>query len=99
MMIKAAALAALLCACSMPVFAAGDPCKPTLCMWSKVTGSSGGSDCNGSIAEFFGIQIWKKGKFKASATSSAREQFLGKCSEDKAQQKEIIQKFGRVISG
>ncbi|MCY1271818.1 hypothetical protein D9M68_218040 [compost metagenome] len=99
MMKKAIALAALLaCGASMPAMAE-DPCKVTLCMWGKVTGASGGSECSSAISHFFGIQVWKKGKFKASSTSDQRESFLGGCSEDKAEQKQIIQKFGRALSG
>ncbi|MCY1296031.1 hypothetical protein D9M71_36900 [compost metagenome] len=99
MKMKAIALAAFLaCGASMPANA-GDPCKVTLCMWGKLTGSSGGSECSGAISDFFGIQVWKRGKFRAAATSDARESFLGGCPYDAAEQKQIIQKFGRVISG
>lgn len=84
------------CAASLPAVAS-DPCEVTLCMWGKVTGHSGGSACSGAISKFFGIQVWKRGKFRASATSKAREKFLGKCSADKAEQKKIIRKFGRVL--
>ncbi|MCY1285335.1 hypothetical protein D3C85_1618500 [compost metagenome] len=94
---KAVALAALLaCGASMPVIA-GDPCKVTLCMYGKLVGESGGSECASAEAEFFGIQVWKKGKFKPSATSKERDKFLNKCPEDRDEQKQIIQKFGRVL--
>ncbi|MNF95307.1 hypothetical protein D3C84_780530 [compost metagenome] len=84
------------CAASLPA-AASDPCEVTLCMWGKVTGQGGGSACSGAISKFFGIQVWKRGKFRPSATSNAREKFLGQCPEDKAEQKQIIRKFGRVL--
>ncbi|WP_271408128.1 TrbM/KikA/MpfK family conjugal transfer protein [Pseudomonas sp. Q1-7] len=77
--------------------AASDPCEVTLCMWGKVTGQGGGSACSGAISKFFGIQVWKRGKFRAGATSDAREKFLGRCTEAKGEQKQIIRKFGRVL--
>jgi TrbM. len=99
MLKKAVVLTALLaCGASMPALA-GDPCKVTLCMWGKFTGQSGGSECSSSVAEFFGIQVWKHGKFKASSTSNERAKFLNQCPEDKAEQKQIINKFGRLLNG
>ena len=88
----------IVCGAALPA-AASDPCEVTLCMWGKLTGQGGGSACSGAISKFFDIQVWKRGKFRAGATSDAREKFLGQCAADKAEQKQIIQKFGRVLGG
>ena len=54
---KTAIAAALLCLTagfSAPSFAA-DPCEVVLCMFGKVTGNSGGSECSSAEKAFFNI--------------------------------------------
>lgn len=81
-----------------PPAMAKDPCKAVLCLFGKLTGNSGGSECSGAELDYFSILIKRKGKIKWSQTASAREQFLNSCSAaDKGVNKKINGKFGRVF--
>jgi len=78
--------------------AGGDPCKTILCLGGMLTGDSGGSECSGAIKDYFDIQVWKKGKFKASRTLDARKQFLNGCpAEDGGYKDKINGKWGSVL--
>ncbi|VVN28926.1 hypothetical protein PS623_04679 [Pseudomonas fluorescens] len=70
--------------------AADDTCDTVLCLGGMLTGDSGGSACNSAIKKYFDIQVWKKGKFKASKTKSKRKQFLDQCSSDNSGTKEKV---------
>ncbi|MBS0847033.1 conjugal transfer protein [Citrobacter sp. JGM124] len=91
---------ALLCltACtSTPTFAA-DPCQIVLCMYGKVTGNSGGSECRSAEKAFFSLNAFKKkGRFDPSKTSNMRKVLLGQCkTADPAAIAKIIGEFGRI---
>lgn len=79
---------------------AADPCKAVICLAGEVLGQGGGSECNGSIQEYFGIQVWKHGKFKPSDTAKKRNSFLNSCpaDDDGGFKKKIGDKFGKVLS-
>jgi len=64
---------------STPSAFAKDPCKAVLCMFGKLTGNSGGSECRSAENEYFSIQVKKRGKIRWDPTSTAREQFLNSC--------------------
>jgi hypothetical protein len=78
---------------------AGDPCKAVICLAGELTGDGGGSECDDALQEYFGIQVWKHGKFKASSTASKRASFLDKCEadEDGGYKKKIGDKFGSKL--
>jgi hypothetical protein len=80
-----------------PAFAK-DPCKTVLCMFGKLTGNSGGSECSSAEKEYFSIQIKKRGKIRWDRTSEARGQFLNSCpATDQGINKKINDKFGKVF--
>lgn len=94
--ITAFALVFSVCAVS-PAFAK-DPCKTVLCMYGKLTGNSGGSECSSAEAEYFGITVKKHGKINWGKTATARGQFLDSCpAADKGPNKKINDKFGKVM--
>lgn len=75
----------------------GDPCTVVLCMFGKVTGNSGGSECSSPEKTFFKIIKKKKGSFLPNHTSDARKAFISKCdTAGKDTIDKIISKFGKV---
>ncbi|ECC1675598.1 IncN plasmid KikA protein [Salmonella enterica] len=86
----------------LPVSHAADPCAVIVCMGGKLTGNSGGSDCNSAEAAFFNIVKKKKHGFSPGRTKDAREQFLNECPDEgeggnnKSLIKQIISKYGKV---
>ncbi|WP_411566794.1 TrbM/KikA/MpfK family conjugal transfer protein (plasmid) [Pseudomonas orientalis] len=85
-------------ACAVSPAFAKDPCKTVLCMYGKLTGNSGGSECSSAEAEYFGITVKKRGKINWSKTATARGQFLDSCpAADKGPNKKINDKFGKVM--
>ena len=92
--------AAVLCiAAGTPVYSfAADPCEVVLCMFGKVTGNSGGSECSSAEKAFFNINSFKKkGRFDPSKTSNMRKALLGECkAADPAAIAKIISQFGRI---
>lgn len=94
-----AALAMALCTGLAANAQAGDTdaCTVTLCMFGKLTGNSGGSECSSAEKKFFSIEVKKRGKFKPGPTFDARKEFLGECSgSDPAYSDKIMDKFGKV---
>jgi hypothetical protein len=90
-----AVIALGLCVTSSTAFAKGDPCKTIICLGGMLTGDSGGSECNDAITPYFDIQVWKKGKFKASKTADKRKDYLNGCkAEDGGYKKKIGDKWG-----
>lgn len=74
-----------------------DACTVMLCMFGKLTGNSGGSECSSAEKKFFSIEVKKRGKFKPGPTFDARKEFLGECSgSDPAYSDKIMDKFGKV---
>lgn len=74
-----------------------DACTVTMCMYGKLTGNSGGSECNPAEKKYFSIEVKKHGKFKPGPTFDARKKFLGECSgSDPAYSDKIMDKFGKV---
>lgn len=96
------ALATLITVISPSVWAK-DPCKTVMCMWGKLGGDGSNmdgneSECEGPIADFFDIQVKKKGKFKPDATADARKEFLNSCpgsDENQGPIGDIIGQFGK----
>ncbi len=83
---------------STPSAFAKDPCKAVLCMFGKLTGNSGGSECRSAESEYFSIQVKKRGKIKWDPTSSARGQFLDSCQgADQSINKKINDRFGKTF--
>ncbi|RMQ24702.1 putative killer protein [Pseudomonas syringae pv. delphinii] len=52
---------------------AGDPCKSVLCMFGRLTGNSGGSECRTAEQDYFSILVKKHGNIKWSQTATARQ--------------------------
>ncbi|MEQ4258904.1 TrbM/KikA/MpfK family conjugal transfer protein [Pseudomonas syringae] len=78
---------------------AGDPCKSVLCMFGRLTGSSGGSECRTAEQDYFSILVKKHGNIKWSQTATARQDYLNSCpSADRGYTKKINDKFGKVQS-
>jgi hypothetical protein len=81
---------------SAPAFA-GDPCKSVLCMFGKLTGNSGGSECRSAEREYFSILVKKHGNIKWGKTATARQDYLNSCpGADGGYTKKINDKFGKV---
>jgi hypothetical protein len=78
-------------------FLTGDPksaCEAILCL-SGLSAGENPSECSSSLKEYFGIEVFKKGKFKASKTASERLKFLNKCpGNDSAS--DVNSKWGTV---
>ncbi|RMR11229.1 hypothetical protein ALP90_200152 [Pseudomonas amygdali pv. ulmi] len=94
-----AALAIALCAGLTASAHAGetDACTVTLCMFGKLTGNSGGSECTSAEKKYFSIEVKKHGKFQPGPTFDARKAFLGECSgSDPAYSDKIMDTFGKV---
>lgn len=94
-----AAFAMTLCAGLTANAQAGDTdaCTVTLCMFGKLTGNSGGSECKSAEKKFFSIEVKKRGKFRPGPTFDARKEFLGGCEgSDPAYSDKIMDKFGKV---
>jgi hypothetical protein len=78
--------------------ASADSCKTVLCMYGKLTGNSGGSECSSAEADYFNIIKKKHGDISWSRTATARGQFLNSCGgADSAINKKINDKFGKVM--
>ncbi|EBI3997570.1 conjugal transfer protein [Salmonella enterica] len=95
--ITVVALLCLLFGFSSSSFAA-DPCKVVLCMYGKVTGNSGGSECSSAEKAFFKRNSFKKHhRFNPAKTADMRKDFLLECKEaDPNSIEKIISKFGRI---
>ncbi|HGJ7737686.1 TPA: TrbM/KikA/MpfK family conjugal transfer protein [Pseudomonas aeruginosa] len=77
---------------------AKDACKTILCLGGMLTGDSGGSECSDAIKDYFDIQVWKHGKFKASSTLSKRKSYLNQCAaDDGGTRDKINSKWGKVL--
>ncbi|EEX7427893.1 conjugal transfer protein [Escherichia coli] len=88
-------IAASAIALSAPVYAS-DPCASVLCLYGKVIGSGGGSECKSAEKDFFNIIKKKKGSIRWSKTFDARKAFLNQCTTaDPAAISKIMSKFGR----
>ena len=75
-----------------------DPCTIAFCMGGKVTGNSGGDDCEAAEGNFFKIvEKGKHGSFRPDATAKSRLKKLNECNKAPADMiSGIISKFGRV---
>jgi len=96
--IKIVCLATLVCTSTFitPVYAA-DACESVLCLYGKMTGNSGGSDCKAPEKAFFDIIKKNKYGFLPNKTFNARKAFLGECkAADPAVVTQILKSFGKV---
>lgn len=80
--------------------AQADACKVVICMYGELVGESGGSECNGALAEYFGIIKFDwKGSFDPGKTSDARKDRMQSCpGADAGAVNKITGKFGRLFS-
>lgn len=84
------------------IHAKEDPCKVITCMSGKLTGDSGGSECNSAEAAFFNIVKKNKHGYLPNHTKDARKAFLNECpdnGEGGSNQpiiSQIISKYGKV---
>lgn len=85
---------------AMPTPAKADACKVVICMYGELVGESGGSECNGALAEYFGIIKFDwKGSFDPGKTSDARKDRMQSCpGADAGAVNKITGKFGRLFS-
>lgn len=83
----------------IPTAQAADPCEVVICMMGKVTGQSGGDDCNDAIKSFFDIREYgKHGVFLPWKTADARKAMLGQCkAADPSDISKIIAGFGSIF--
>lgn len=82
-----------------PIYAhaSSDPCEVVLCMYGKVTGNGGSSECSRPEKDFFNIIKKNKHGFLANHTSDARKSFLNQCTTAPAEYvSKIISKYGKV---
>lgn len=95
--VLAATLLCLAASFSEPSLAA-DPCEVVLCMYGKVTGNSGGSECSSAERAFFSINAFKKHhRFNPGKTFEMRRDFLAQCAgADPAAVSQILSRFGRL---
>lgn len=93
----AVGLLCLVAGFSTPSFAA-DPCEVVLCMYGKVTGNSGGSECRNAENAFFELNAFKKHhRFDPGKTFDMRKALLGQCSSaDPAAVSKILSTFGKA---
>jgi hypothetical protein len=78
-----------------PAAHAEDPCKVVLCMFGKLKGESGGSECAAAEGAYFAILVKKHGKINWGKTASERLGFQNSCpTADRGKTKEINDKFG-----
>jgi len=94
-------LATLVCSAltlpSISAHASSDPCEVVLCMYGKVTGNGGSSECSSPEKDFFNIIKKNKHGFLANHTSDARKAFLNQCTTAPAEYvSKIISKYGKV---
>lgn len=77
---------------------ADDACKVVLCLFGKMTGSGGGSECHSAEKQFFSLNAFKKrGRFNPAKTFDMRKAFLGECIDaDSATVSKILSQFGRI---
>ncbi len=86
----------------LPASHAEDPCKVIMCMAGKLTGDSGGSECNSAEAAFFNIVKKNKHGFLPNHTKDARKAFLNECPDNgeggsnQSMISQIISKYGKV---
>ncbi|WP_049870934.1 MULTISPECIES: TrbM/KikA/MpfK family conjugal transfer protein [Enterobacteriaceae] len=86
----------------LPASHAEDPCKVIMCMAGKLTGDSGGSECNSAEAAFFNIVKKNKHGFLPNHTRDARKAFLNECPDNgeggsnQSMISQIISKYGKV---
>lgn len=93
-------LAGLLCSffatATFPAHAK-NACESVLCLYGKVKGESGGSDCKSPEKDFFNIVRKNKHGFLPNHTFEARSDFLMECTDAPPEFiAEILNKFGRV---
>ncbi len=85
----------------LPASHAEDPCKVIMCMAGKLTGDSGGSECNSAEAAFFNIVKKNKHGFLPNHTRDARKAFLNECPDNgeggsnQSMISQIISKYGK----
>ena len=86
-----------LLATAAPAANAADSCKMALCMWGRLTGDSGGSECSSAEKDYFAILVKKKhNKINWSSTAKKRLQALNSCSgSDPSYNSQINSKFGK----
>ena len=86
----------------IPASHAEDPCKVIMCMAGKLTGDSGGRECNSAEAAFFNIVKKNKHGFLPNHTRDARKAFLNECPDNgeggsnQSMISQIISKYGKV---
>lgn len=73
-----------------------DPCTIVMCMAAKVSGDSGGSDCDAAQRVFFSTIGKKHHVFNPAKTLTKRKNLLGQCPDGKDQAEKILNKFGRL---
>lgn len=92
----------LLCSIVSTSAFADDPCKVTLCLWGKMSGSSR-DGCSDAEKSFFNIVKKKHGSFLPSHTFDARKDFLNnECPSAYDPAKfvdKVLGKYGRVKKG
>lgn len=75
-----------------------DPCVMVTCLSGKLTGDSGGDDCDAAEGNFFKIVEKKHGDFLPDHTAQSRLKKLNQCASAPGDiVTKIISKFGRMM--
>ncbi|EGY28666.1 hypothetical protein Rin_00013960 [Candidatus Regiella insecticola 5.15] len=77
---------------------ADNACKVVICLFGKMTGTSGGAGCHSAEKQFFSLNAFKKREhFNPAKTFALRQAFLGECIEaDPATVSQVLSQFGRI---
>jgi len=78
---------------------AKDSCASVLCLAGMYQGAGKSSECNSPVSDYFSIRVFKKGKFKASRTASARLSYLNSCPSHSGWASKINSSFGYLYNG
>lgn len=74
-------------------------CGAVLCLAGAIMTGDLESNCSGYAKEYFSILKFKRGKFRASRTASARASFLNQCpSDDGGFKSKIGSQFGSLYA-
>lgn len=74
-------------------------CGAILCLAGAVMTGDLASGCSGYAKDYFSIVKFKRGKFRASRTASARASFLNQCpADDGGFKSQIGSKFGSLFA-
>ncbi|WP_339057738.1 conjugal transfer protein [Candidatus Regiella endosymbiont of Tuberolachnus salignus] len=77
---------------------ADNACKVVICLFGKMTETSGGAGCHSAEKQFFSLNAFKKREhFNPAKTFALRQAFLGECIDaDPETVSQVLNQFGRI---